>query len=77
MVGFSVSLYEFVVGGSDALEALDQQTDDVGDDWGDSCRDAWVSFMLLYRLLHMRVRLAHLGMDEIGGVRGSVYCGRR
>ena len=31
MVGFSVSLYELVVGGADALEGLDQQNDDVGD----------------------------------------------
>jgi hypothetical protein len=31
VVGFSVSLYELVVGGADALEGLDQQTDDVGD----------------------------------------------
>jgi hypothetical protein len=31
LVGFGVSLYEFVVGGADALEGLDQQNDDVGD----------------------------------------------
>ena len=30
MVGFSV-LYELVVGGADALEGLDQQNNDVGD----------------------------------------------
>ena len=33
MVGLSVSLYQLVVGGADALERLDQQNDDVGDNF--------------------------------------------
>jgi hypothetical protein len=31
VVGFCVSLYEIVVGGADALEGLDKQNNDVGD----------------------------------------------
>jgi hypothetical protein len=31
VVGFSVSLQELVVGDADALEGLDQQSDDVAD----------------------------------------------
>jgi hypothetical protein len=31
MVGFRVGLYELVVSGADALESLDQQDDDLGD----------------------------------------------
>jgi hypothetical protein len=31
MVGFRLGLYELVVSGADALEGLDQQNDDVGD----------------------------------------------
>jgi hypothetical protein len=42
VVGFSVSLYELVVGGADAPEGLDQQNDDVGRGFSVTCRNPQV-----------------------------------